>query len=111
MVARIVRVGPVVLLAVYTGLTALQVRVWRSELTLWGHAVAIAPLKPRPALNLALALILRGDLPMAEQWLYRTLALADQPHVPAYDRADAVSAVSGNLQTVAIMQAVLEHRP
>ena len=94
------------LLAAWTA--AGYIPVWQSDATLWTHAAAVAPLKPRPAVNVARALILQGELGRAEQWLTHTLALAELPHVPAYDRADAIAAAQGNLQTIAIMQAVLQ---
>lgn len=73
---------------------------------LWAHAVQHAPQKPRPAANLAKALILRGDLEQADRWLSRTLALAAQSHVPSYDRNDAITAVTANFQTLAIIRAI-----
>lgn len=88
------------------GATAAQVPHWRSEPTLWAQAVEHAPLKPRPALNYARALMLEGRFSEAEPALYRTLALAEQPHVPAYDRADAIGAAQANLQTLSVMRAV-----
>ena len=96
-----------VYLALLTGLTQQQVQVWRSEPSLWAHAVEHAPLKPRPVVNLARALILSGHTADAERLLSRALALAEQPHVLDFDRRDAVMAATANLQTTAIMQAVL----
>ena len=87
-------------------ISAVTMPIWRDDVTLWSHAVAAAPRKPRPTLNLARALILTGQLDQAETLLLRTLALAAQPHVPGYDRADAVSAATANLQTVAIVRAI-----
>ena len=91
---------------VYAAVLWVQVPVWRSETTLWHHAAGISPLKPRPVLNYARALLLEGHMDAAEQGFYRTLALAGQPHLPSYDRDDAIRAAQANLQTVAIMRAV-----
>ena len=93
-------------LAFYVWQDARYIPVWESNPTLWQHAHEMAPLKPRPAVNLAKALILRGDLEQADRWLSRALGLAEQPHVPQYDRQDAILAVTANLQTTAIIRAV-----
>lgn len=92
------------LLVIWTN--ASYIPVWRSEATLWAHAVQVAPLKPRPAVNFGKALILQGNIDAGERWLTRALALGGQPHIPSYDRSDVVTAVQGNLQTIAIMRAV-----
>lgn len=86
--------------------TARQVPAWRSEPSLWLHAAIQAPLKPRPLVNYARALILTGRHEDAERLLYLALASTDQPHIPAYDRADALMAVQANLQTLGIMRTV-----
>ena len=41
--------------------TQQQVPVWRSDLTVWTHAVALAPWLPRAHINLGKALIASGD--------------------------------------------------
>ena len=57
------------LLAVLAALTAVQHRVWRSNLTLWSHAVQVSPSLARPAINLAVASRNAGDLVEAAYWL------------------------------------------
>lgn len=86
--------------------TYAYVPVWQSDAVLWPYAAQVAPLKPRPAVNTARALLLQGDVDGARRWLSRTMALSNEPHVPAYDRRDAVAAVSGNLQVLAVIQSV-----
>lgn len=96
----------VLLALVYAAISASHVTVWRSELALWSHAAQIAPMKPRPVLNFGRAALLEGRVDLAEQAFYRTLALAERTDIPTYDRADAVTAATANLQTVEIMRAV-----
>lgn len=103
-----IRFAPTVLILVYALILPSQVQVWQSEPTLWTHAVHYAPHKPRPAINRARALILSGQFDQAERWLYRAMVLADAPHVPYYDRDDAVRAATSNLQTVSIVRAVFQ---
>ena len=50
-------------------LTVLQCRVWRSNLTLWSHAVRVAPSLARPAINLAVAYRIAGYPEQAAHWL------------------------------------------
>ena len=97
---------PMLVLVGYALLTHAYVRVWRSDLELWAHAASRAPLKPRPAVNLAQALIRSGQFDEAERWLIWSVALADQPHVPAHDREDALAAAATNLQTVGVLRAI-----
>lgn len=78
---------------IYAGLSSLYAKVWRNELTLWIWAVRHAPLKPRPHINLAIALIERGQYQDAwEQFLMVDAILATQD-LPWYDREDASKAV------------------
>ena len=105
------RVAACVLFLAYGAQTWASVQVWRTDTALWAHAVRYAPLKPRPALNLAKAALLEGRYADAERGLYRTLALANQSHLPPYDRADAIAAAQANLQAVTIVRAVFAGRP
>ena len=102
----LVRSAPIALLLAYAVLTHQQARVWQSELSLWRHAAQMAPLKPRPAVNYAKALMLSGQMAAAEAELARALVLAGGAHVPEYDQVDATKAVTGNLQALAIVRAV-----
>lgn len=72
------------------------VYVWRSNLTLWAHAARQAPRKPRPLINYAVALVESGAVVPAARALMRAERLLEQPHLPAYDRADGVAAVDRN---------------
>jgi hypothetical protein len=60
---------------------------WTSDVELWGQAVRIAPAKPRPRLNYAVALIAAGRLQEAR----REIEIADQllrlPGVTDHERA------------------------
>lgn len=57
------------LCALLGGLTLSQQRVWRSNLTLWSHAVRVSPTLARPAINLAVAYRKTGARDQAAQWL------------------------------------------
>lgn len=50
----------------YAALGHEAVRVWRSDLTLWVNAIALAPAKPRPHLNYTKALFGAGRWQEAE---------------------------------------------
>ncbi len=95
------------LLVIGLGLDTVQaVSVWRDEVSLWRHAAEVSPLKPRPALNYARALLLSGQWAESERAHVHVLALAEQPHVPAFDRTDAIGAAQANLTTLHLMRAV-----
>lgn len=82
----------------YTTATVRYAGVWSSELTLWTHAAARAPLKPRPHGQLALAQMERRQFATAWASLDRVAAiLATQP-IPAWDRAEATTALRANQQ-------------
>lgn len=83
-----------------------QVRTFRSDMQLWGQAVQMAPEKPRPRLNYGLALLRAGRFDEAERAFLETLALVDQPHVPAWDRREARDAATRNLMVVPVMKAM-----
>lgn len=80
--------------------THAQVGVWRSELTLWGHAAAQAPLKPRPALNYGSALLMAGEPDGAVRWWVRARDLTQQGHIPTWDAARTQRSVEANLERV-----------
>lgn len=86
--------------------TAYQVPVWRSEPSLWAHAARVAPNKPRPIVNVGKAAMLQGRFDIAERAMYRALVLAEQSHLPPYDRQDAIQAAQANLQTISILRTV-----
>ena len=92
-------------------LTARQIEVWRSPLTLWANAIEQAPDKPRPVINYAVALMTAGRFEEADRWFVRAMALAYQPHVPPWDQMDAITASQNNLQTLGILQALQVDAP
>ena len=96
------------LLVFYAAFTVAQVPVWRSESAVWAHAALVAPLKPRPVLNAGNAALLTGDVDRAERTFLLVIQLASLPHVPPYDRDDALRAATANLQTLAIVRFALK---
>jgi len=86
------------------------VQVWESELTLWRHAAAHAPRKPRPMLNYGVALLRAGRRDEATRAFVIAHELALQPHVPAWDRRETLSATRANLEALAVMS-LRERRP
>ena len=74
-----------------------QAWVWASDLTLWRHAVELAPQKPRPALNYGSALLLTGDVHGAAIWWARALELSRQPHVKPWDATRTQASARANL--------------
>ena len=72
------------------------VGVWESDLTLWHHAVQEAPLKLRPRLNYAAALILADRLTEARIHLEYADRLTALPHVPRWDRGEARRVIDQN---------------
>ena len=75
-----------------------QAAIWRSELTLWGHAAAQAPLKPRPALNYGSALLMSGEPDRAVRWWVMARELTRQPHIPSWDASRTQRSVTVNLE-------------
>lgn len=84
-------------LSVYALASAHYARVWQDELTVWTYAVQRAPNKPRPHLQLALALMERHRFIEAQFVLDDTdRILRDASPMPRWDRRDAVSALQQN---------------
>ena len=98
----------VCLLCAYIVQAQYQMAMWRSDLALWTRAAAVAPMKPRPALNLGKALLIAGERDAAERAFYRTLALAEASHLPGYDRVDAIGAAQANLVSLLVLDAMSE---
>lgn len=91
---RLVMVG---ILAVYAMLSVQQAAVWGDELSLWTAAVQQAPDKPRPHLQLALALLERRRFIDAQTVLDDTQWLLDQRRtIPPWDREEATVALMQN---------------
>lgn len=74
-------------------LTAHHAAVWQSDLSLWQAAALVSPDKPRPALNVAAALINAGRDTDAIPWLDRAARLgAARSGWEARHTADLVTA-------------------
>ena len=69
------------------GTTYTRAQVWTSELTLWADATRVSPQKPRPFINLGLALERAGDVPGAFQAHQASFALSFQPRLSQYQQA------------------------
>ena len=91
---------PLLVVALYAWQTAQQIPVWRSNVTLWTHAQAVAPQKPRVVQNYALALLEQGDTEGAMQQFRRAIDLAEAPHVPVWDRRITNQIVVANLRAL-----------
>jgi len=61
-----------------SAVTVVQVRYWRDSLTLWEHALEVAPDNALARIEIADALMRRGRLPEAETHLARAVALTPQ---------------------------------
>ena len=84
-------------MSVYAGLTARYGAVWENEVTLGLYASERAPLKPRPHLNLAVALMERQRFVEAEHVLdYTSAMLRDANHLTPLDANEAAHALMTN---------------
>lgn len=88
---------PLVVLGMLAWRTHQAVPVWWSNLTLWQHAAAVAPLKPRPLVNVAGAQLEAGHTQAGLNALLQADRLARASHVPAYDRRLTRQTVEANL--------------
>ncbi len=85
------------LLTVYAVCSIRYAAVWRDELSLWTAAVQQAPEKPRPHLQLALALMERRRFVEAQIVLDDTdRILKEHQELPEWDRSDATHALRAN---------------
>lgn len=76
--------------------------VWQNELTLWTWAAAQAPRKPRPQVNLALALMEQRRWAEAWELLNRVDSqLASDTAMPDLDRREALDAIRSNRLVIA----------
>ena len=91
---------PLLLAAVYAWQTHQQIGIWRSNVTLWTHAVTISPYKPRVLQNYGLALLEQGDTKGAIEQFRHAVKMADLPHVPAWDRRITNRDVTANLKAL-----------
>lgn len=79
-----------------------QMARWQDDRALWASAVALAPLKPRPTVNLAAAMILT-DVGAARMLAERALELSYQPWVPAHQREMTAHVVAFNVFQIALV--------
>lgn len=101
--ARPVCVCVWLLLGIAAILTHQRASVWTDEYTLWTDAAAKAPLKPRPFINLALALELRGDVDGALMAHQTALALSYQPRLTKYQQQFSEIASQTNIARLLAM--------
>src|SRR3990167_8583679 len=98
----IVTVG---LLLCLTWQTRAAVQVWQSDYTLWQYAYFMAPTKPRPAANYAVALLVQGERRAGAAVLDHAAVLAQAPHVTPWDRREALEMVEINRRVLRDMDA------
>lgn len=84
------------LLLCLTWHTRTAVQTWASDLTLWRQAALMAPTKPRPVANYAVALLIAGHRAGGEAMLNRAEQLAQAPHLTPWDRREALEVVRSN---------------
>ena len=82
----------------YAVLTHRYVPVWQSEATLWAHAIAAAPWRPRGYVNYGVVAMGLGELDLATRAFDVAETLAQQPHIPAWDRERVLQAIAENRQ-------------
>lgn len=70
------RVLVVCVLVGWAGVSALRLEAWRDDEALWRAAVAVSPDAPRPASNLAAAVIAAGHPEEGLAWSLRAASLA-----------------------------------
>ena len=98
------RLLPLLLLvAWYTSQSQRYVLVFRSNETLWRHAQAMAPQKPRVMSNYAGALLEAGKVQLAIHAYAAAQQLAKAPHVPVWDAQETHETVDANIR--ALLQA------
>jgi Flp pilus assembly protein TadD len=90
------------LLLAWTVLSAAYVPVWRTNLSLWGRAVTLAPEKARVLLNFGRALDIAGVQADAEVNYRQAWALSES--LPAGERAVIDRAVRTNLGHLALVR-------
>lgn len=93
---RLPSAGVLVLFLLYTSASVRQAAVWTNELTLWLHAVERAPDKPRPHINLALALMERQRFAEAAAVLDDTDRILKTCTLPPWDRIETARALQQN---------------
>lgn len=89
-------------------LTRLYRPVFQDDLSLWTRAVRQAPEKPRPWVNYGLALSQRGLFDQAATAFKAAHTVAQLPHVPTWDRLEAMEAAERNLRALTLVQLMAE---
>lgn len=89
-----------VLLTWYGWQTVQYLPAWRADVTLWTHAAQMAPMKPRVAVNYGLVLLAEGRIQAGLEAWRRAQQLAQQPHIPSYDKAMTEQRVETNIQRI-----------
>lgn len=84
--------------------TTARLALWRDEAALWADAVAQAPQKPRPWVNLGGQQIVAGQIPDAIVTLHRAQVLATDPRRDVSERTTAAAFAELNL-AVALLRA------
>ena len=92
------------LLLCHAHLMRSALETWQSDLTVWAHAVQIAPFKPRVALNYGVVLLQAKAYPQAVAQLIRAERLTHAGHVPAWDRAITRRAAVKNLTALGVIR-------
>lgn len=96
--------GLALLLAVVLVAMAVSTRqyaaVWRSEATLWAHAVRLAPQKPRVLNNYGVTLAMQGRLQEARAVFERAHQAGHAATLPPWDRREGERTARENLKAV-----------
>jgi tetratricopeptide (TPR) repeat protein len=82
---RLMVAAALILLSVCGELTSWQVRVWRDDITLWEHALAVARPTSTACGNYGKALMLRGRDDEAERQFRQALAIDPRLFAPNFD--------------------------
>jgi tetratricopeptide (TPR) repeat protein len=108
---RVVGGAAVLLLAVLLAASRAQTRVWKDDVTLFGHAAALDPGNPAAALNLGTALMNEGSLARAEAVL-RGLLAREPGFVPGRLRLGGVLLELGRpAEAVAVLAPAASREP
>ena len=90
----------ILLLGVAGTITHQRASVWRSELSLWTDATRASPQKPRPWINLGLAMEVAGDMDGALLAHQTALALSYQPRLTQYQQRFSQLASETNIARI-----------
>lgn len=102
--ARAVLFGTAVVSLALALTTAHRVPAWTSEMALWEAAVATAPQKPRPLVNLGNHYSLEGRFSRAEALYREAIRVASQPERGLDERSTGRALAEANLARVLFEQ-------